>query len=73
MGHAVKPAPGMIRNAMRDLGFDPGEAVVIGDSDADMGPAPSGVLRVAPAGGPTATGAAGDFLEANRRASALFA
>ena len=56
-----KPAPGMIRNAMRDLGFDPGEAVVIGDSDADMGAAlAAGVagVRVASAGGPASTGAA---------------
>ena len=71
-----KPAPGMIRNAMRDLGFDPGEAVVIGDSDADMGAAlAAGVagVRVASAGGPASTGAAADFLEAARRASALFA
>ena len=57
LGHAVKPAPGMIRNAMRDLGFDPGEAVVIGDSDADMGAALAAGVRVASAGGPTATGA----------------
>jgi D-glycero-D-manno-heptose 1,7-bisphosphate phosphatase len=32
-----KPAPGMIEAAMRDFGFEPGQAVVIGDSDADMG------------------------------------
>ena len=71
-----KPAPGMIRNAMRDLGFDPAEAVVIGDSDADMGAAlAAGVagVRVASAGGPASPDVAGDFLEAARRASALFA
>ena len=71
-----KPAPGMIRNAMRDLGFKPDDAVVIGDSDADMGAAlAAGVagVRVGSAGGPASTGAAGNFLEAARRASALFA
>ena len=66
----------MIRNAMRDLGFEPGDAVVIGDSEADMGAAlAAGVagVRVGSAGGPASPGAAGDFLEAARRASALFA
>lgn len=32
-----KPEPGMIEAAMRDFGFAPGQAIVIGDSDADMG------------------------------------
>ena len=68
-----KPAPGMVKQAMRDLGFGPHEAVLIGDSDADMGAAAAaGVkgVRVA-AGGPTPIGAACDFLEAARRALAL--
>jgi D-glycero-D-manno-heptose 1,7-bisphosphate phosphatase len=71
-----KPRPGMPRRAMRDLGFEPDEAVVIGDSDADMGAAEAaGVagLRVAAAGGTASSGAAHDFLEAARRARALFA
>ena len=34
-----KPAPGMVKRAMRDLGFGPDQAVFIGDSDADMGAA----------------------------------
>ena len=70
-----KPAPGMVRSAMRDLGFGPDEAVVIGDSDADMGvAAAAGVtgLRVASAGKSGAIGAA-DFLEAARRACVLLA
>src|ERR1700727_221747 len=32
-----KPAPGMVTKAMRDLGFRPGEGVVVGDSGADKG------------------------------------
>jgi D-glycero-D-manno-heptose 1,7-bisphosphate phosphatase len=70
-----KPAPGMVRTAMRDLGFDPGEVVVIGDSDADMGAAEgAGVpgVRVEAPGGSASIGAAHDFLEAARRAHALF-
>jgi D-glycero-D-manno-heptose 1,7-bisphosphate phosphatase len=69
-----KPAPGMVTQAMRDLGFSPEEAVVIGDSDADMGAAAAaGVkgLRVGASGGATSIGAARDFLEAARRARAL--
>ena len=34
-----KPAPGLVREAMRDLRVRPDEAVVIGDSDADIGAA----------------------------------
>jgi D-glycero-D-manno-heptose 1,7-bisphosphate phosphatase len=71
-----KPAPGMIKSAMRDLGFQPDEAVVIGDSDGDMGAAAAaGVqgVRVAAAGRPGASDAAPDFLEAARRARALLA
>jgi D-glycero-D-manno-heptose 1,7-bisphosphate phosphatase len=71
-----KPAPGMVKSAMRDLGFGPDEAVLIGDSDADMGAAAAaGVvgLRVTSAGKSAAIGAAVDFLEAARRARVLLA
>ena len=71
-----KPAPGMVTRAMRELGFGPNEAVLIGDSDADMGAAAAaGVagLRVASAANSAAVGAAADFLEASRRACALLA
>jgi D-glycero-D-manno-heptose 1,7-bisphosphate phosphatase len=70
-----KPAPGMVKTAMHDLGFRPDEVVMIGDSDADMGAAAAaGVagVRVA-AAAPATTGAARDFLEAARRARALLA
>ena len=70
-----KPAPGMVKSAMRDLGFGPDQAVFIGDSDADMGAAAAADvagLRVASGGGKSATtGAAANFLEAARRACAL--
>jgi D-glycero-D-manno-heptose 1,7-bisphosphate phosphatase len=69
-----KPAPGMVRRAMRDLEFQPNEVVLIGDSDADMGAAAAaGVtgVRAAAASESPAIGAAGDFLEAARRACAL--
>jgi D-glycero-D-manno-heptose 1,7-bisphosphate phosphatase len=69
-----KPAPGMIRQAMRDLAFRPDEVVLVGDSDTDMGAAAAaGVkgVRVAAAGGSASIGAAHDFLEAARRACAL--
>jgi D-glycero-D-manno-heptose 1,7-bisphosphate phosphatase len=69
-----KPAPGMVRSALRDFGFDPEDAVLIGDSDADMGAAAAaGVagLRVASPGKSIPSGAAADFLEAARRACAL--
>jgi D-glycero-D-manno-heptose 1,7-bisphosphate phosphatase len=71
-----KPAPGMVRRAMRDLGFAPGQAVFIGDSEADMGvAAAAGVhgLRIASTDEPAVVGAAANFLEAARRACALFA
>ena len=71
-----KPAPGMVKSAMRDLDFGPAEAVLIGDSDADMGAAAAvGVagLRVASPGKSAAIGAAADSLEASRRACALLA
>jgi D-glycero-D-manno-heptose 1,7-bisphosphate phosphatase len=70
-----KPAPGMVKSAMRDLGFGPDQAVLIGDSEADMGAAAAaGVagLRVS-AGRSDAAGVATDFLEAARRACALLA
>lgn len=71
-----KPAPGMVKSAMRDLGFGPDQAVFIGDSDADMGAAAAaGVagLRVANGGGKPASGAAADFLAAARQACGLLA
>jgi D-glycero-D-manno-heptose 1,7-bisphosphate phosphatase len=70
-----KPAPGMVKSAMRDLGFTPDQAVLIGDSDADMGAATAaGVagLRVRAARS-AALGAAADFLEAARLACLLMA
>ena len=69
-----KPAPGMVKKAMRDLGFRPEEVVVVGDSDADMGAAAAaGVkgVQVAAGGWSTSAGPAHDFLEAARRACAL--
>ena len=68
-----KPAPGMVKRAMRDLGFGPDQAVLIGDSDADMGAAAAaGVagLRVA-TGGNSRVGAGVGFLEAAHRACVL--
>ena len=70
-----KPAPGMVTTAMRDLGFRPEEVVLVGDSDADMGAAAAaGVkgVRVAAGARSASIGAAPDFLEAARRARALF-
>jgi D-glycero-D-manno-heptose 1,7-bisphosphate phosphatase len=69
-----KPAPGMLRRAMRDLAFAPDQAVVIGDSDADIdAAAAAGILavRVAAVGKSDAKGAAANFLEAVNRAQAL--
>lgn len=66
-----KPRPGMIHAAMAALGFGPERAVMIGDSDADMGAAEAAGLRgirIRPDG---SAGAAVDFLEAARRAVAL--
>jgi D-glycero-D-manno-heptose 1,7-bisphosphate phosphatase len=69
-----KPQPGMIRQAMRDLRFRSDEAVLIGDSDADMGAAAAaGVASVRVSARVAAIGAAHDFLEAARRARALLA
>ena len=56
---------------MRDLGFGPDQAVLIGDSDADMGAAAAaGVagLRVATGGNFATIGAGVGFLEAAHRA-----
>jgi len=69
-----KPQPGMLRQAMRELGSGPDKAVMIGDSDADMGAAKAAgvrAVRVAAGGGSGSTGAAHDFLEAAHRARAL--
>jgi D-glycero-D-manno-heptose 1,7-bisphosphate phosphatase len=68
-----KPEPGLVLEAMTDFGFSPAEAVLIGDSEADMGAAKAtGVtgIRVAPpnAGETAAPGAARDFSVAARRA-----
>lgn len=63
-----KPEPGMIHAAMKKLGFGLDRAVMIGDSDADMGAAEAAGLpgiRIRPDG---AEGAAKDFLEAAKRA-----
>jgi D-glycero-D-manno-heptose 1,7-bisphosphate phosphatase len=71
-----KPAPGMVKQAMGDLGFRPNEVVFIGDSDADMGAAAAaGVkgVRVAAGGKSASVGAARDFLDAAHRACALVA
>jgi D-glycero-D-manno-heptose 1,7-bisphosphate phosphatase len=71
-----KPAPGMLRRAMRDLGFAPDQTVVIGDSDADMGAAAAaGVagVRVTSAGSSAAIRAAVDLLDAARLACGLLA
>lgn len=68
-----KPAPGMVRAAMRDLGFSSDRAVVIGDSSADMGVATavgSLGLRISPAG--DVEGAYPTFLDAARVAVAHF-
>src|SRR3984885_13622239 len=69
-----KPAPGMVTQAMRDLGFRPEEVVVVGDTAADMGAAAAaGVkgVRVGASGSFPSIGVAHDFLEAARRACAL--
>jgi D-glycero-D-manno-heptose 1,7-bisphosphate phosphatase len=70
-----KPAPGLVLRAMRDLGFEPDEAVSIGDSEADMGAAlAAGVkgVRVASAS-KMSPNVVQDFLEAARRACVLVA
>jgi D-glycero-D-manno-heptose 1,7-bisphosphate phosphatase len=72
-----KPQPGLVLDAMADFGFRPLEAVLIGDSEADMGAAAaSGVIgiRVAPPHSIAiaAPGVAPDFLVAARRAIDYF-
>ena len=67
-----KPAPGMLRRAMRELGFLPEEAVMIGDSEADMGAAETvGVAGIRIGRDLRPANAAADFLEAARAACAL--
>ncbi len=64
-----KPSPGMVKTAMRDLDFGPDQAVMIGDSDADMGLAKAvGVPGVRIGAG---QGCARDFLEAAALACAM--
>lgn len=67
-----KPQPGLVLDAMADFGFAPDEAVLIGDSEADMGAAAAagviGIRIAAPTASETAPGAAADFFAAARRA-----
>ena len=63
-----KPAPGMALAAMRDFGFTASQAVVIGDSEADMGLAENLGAASVRVGG--ATGVR-DFREAAERAIQL--
>ena len=65
-----KPAAGMAQNAMRDFGFGPGDAVAIGDSDADVAMARAAGLAGVKIGADE--GCVPDFLAAARRACALF-
>jgi len=58
-----KPAPGMVLEAMRTLGFGPGDAVFIGDSDADMGAARAAGVAGIRIGG-AEVGGVPDFLAA---------
>ena len=72
-----KPEPGLVQDAMAHFGFSPAEAVLIGDSEADMGAAAAtGVtgIRVAPpdAGAIDAPDVAPDFFVAARRAIDYF-
>lgn len=75
--HCRKPEPGLVLDAMADFGFSPVEAVLIGDSEADMGAATatgvSGIRVASPSAGESATpGVAPDFLAAARRAIDYF-
>jgi D-glycero-D-manno-heptose 1,7-bisphosphate phosphatase len=47
-----KPAPGRVRQAMRDLGFRPDEVVVVGDSDGNIEAASAGRGWPPPASSP---------------------
>ena len=68
-----KPAPGMIERARADLGFAPADAVVIGDSSADMGAAAAaGVAGIRISADGSVADASTDFLSAARRAVRLF-
>jgi len=72
-----KPQPGLVLDAMADFGFSPGEAVLIGDSDADMGAAAAtgvmGIRVAAPNAREIASpDAAPDFVAAARRAIDYF-
>ena len=72
-----KPRPGLVLDAMADFGFSPDEAVLIGDSEADMGAAAAaGVkgFRVAPpnADESATPDDAADFAAAARRAVDYF-
>lgn len=71
-----KPAPGLVLDAMADFCFSPADAVLIGDSDVDMGAAASGVMgiRVVPqnVGAHIKPDAASNFLMAARRAVDYF-
>lgn len=67
-----KPRPGMINAAMRALGFGPGRAVMIGDSDADMGAAATAGIQGIRIDPKAAGDSAADFLKAAHRAIALF-
>ncbi len=72
-----KPRPGLVLDAMADFGFSPNEAILIGDSDADMGAAAAaGVngIRVATPGATqdAAPGVAPDFTVAARQAVDYF-
>ncbi|MCI4679476.1 HAD family hydrolase [Rhodoblastus acidophilus] len=66
-----KPEPGMARKAMTDFGFSAEQAVVIGDSVADVGMAEAAGLRAIRIG--TDPGCARDFLEAAQKAITLCA
>ena len=68
-----KPQPGMLRDAMREFEFGPDQAVMIGDSDADVGAATAaGVQSIRIDTNGSVSGSVPDFLEAARRAVAIF-
>jgi D-glycero-D-manno-heptose 1,7-bisphosphate phosphatase len=72
-----KPQPGLLLDAMADFCFSPDEAVLIGDSDADMGAAAAaGVKGIRVAAPDTSKNAApdvaADFTVAARRAVDYF-
>jgi D-glycero-D-manno-heptose 1,7-bisphosphate phosphatase len=71
-----KPTQGMVRNAIRDLGFGPAKAVLIGDSDANIEAAAAAcvrAVRLARKGNSRVEGRAAGSLEAVRRACAILA